>query len=219
MSADVRGYVLTGGRSSRMGVDKAELRLGGRTLLEIAVRKLQGICTEVVISGQRERVPSGVRVLQDVWPDCGPMGGMVAALRDAGANPALFLPVDMPLLPQELLARMAEVWLRSAAPVCFAVTDGRAQPLLSLLRFGALREMEAALARGEYKVRPVLEAAGKGCGGVLRTEISTSRRDAGWPGWLPGDAEWDARELWFANLNTPEEFAAAERVFSLPVDI
>ncbi len=210
MRSEVRGYVLAGGRSTRMGLDKAEMRLGGRTLLEIAVGKLRRVCGEVVIAGQRETV-LGVRVLPDQHPDCGPIGGIAAALRDAGGAPAMFLPVDMPLVPEELLARMAERWVRSEATVCFVVADGRFQPLVSLVRSGALREAEAALERGEYKVRPLLETIGERNGGVLRTEISTDERTAVWPDWVPSEKEWVARELWFANLNTLEEFAAAER--------
>ncbi len=190
-----------------MGVDKAEMRLGGSTLLEIAISKLRRVCAEVAVVGQRKSVPAGVRVIADGWTGCGPMGGMEAALADAGGGSALFVPVDMPLLPREILEGLAGEWGRSEARVCFAVTDGVVQPLLSLLRSEVLAEVQAALGRGAYRVRPMLEAAGQG---VVRTEISTAVREAVWPGWEPTEGEWALRELWFSNLNTPEEFAAAE---------
>lgn len=210
MLAGVRGYVLAGGRSSRMGSDKAGMRLGELTLLEIAVGKLRRICEEVVVVGQRELVPRGVRVIEDLRPGCGPLGGMEAALTDAGEGSAMFLPVDMPFVPGELFRQMAGEWLRSDSRVCLAVVDGRVQPLVSLVRADVLGEVQGALARGAYKVRPVLEAAGGQKVHVLRTEIATLVRDSVWPGWRPSDEEWEARELWFANLNTPEEFRSAE---------
>lgn len=210
MLAGVRGYVLAGGRSARMGSDKGDLRLGGVTLLEIAVGKLRRMCEEVAVVGRRDAVPSGMRVIPDLRPGCGPLGGIETALRDAGESWAMFLPVDMPFVPVDLLEGMATEWVRSEARVCFAVVDGRAQPLVSLLRPEALHELQAALLHGEYRVRLALEAAGEAAGGVFRMEVSTSERNGVWPGWRPDKGEWAARELWFSNLNTPEEFALAE---------
>jgi len=216
VNTGVCGYVLAGGLSSRMGSDKAEMQLGGLTLLEIAVGKLRQICGEVVVVGRREFVPAGVRVIPDLRPGCGPMGGIEAALSDAGSGRAMFLPVDMPLVPADLLGRMAREWIGSDARVCLAVVDGRVQPLVSLVGSEMLRAVRGALARGEYKVSPVLEGAGAEDASqvegrsVVRTEISTAERDLIWPGWRPSEEEWAARELWFANLNTPEEFASAQ---------
>ncbi len=128
----------------------------------------------------------------------------------------MFLPVDMPFVPTDLLERVAREWIRSEARVCLAVVDGRVQPLVSLVSSEVLAAVQGALEQSEYKVRPVLERVGYASDsradahGVLRTEISTLERDSVWPGWRPSDVEWSARKLWFANLNTPEEFASAE---------
>ncbi|GAC1355694.1 MAG: hypothetical protein NVSMB3_01150 [Acidobacteriaceae bacterium] len=211
---EVRGYVLAGGQSSRMGRDKAGLRLGGLTLLELAIGKLRRICGEVAVVGQRDDAPAGVRVLPDMWEGCGPIGGMEAGLRDADGGAVLFLPVDMPFVPAALLDRMMREWVRSDARVCVAVVDGRVQPLVSMVRSEVLPEIQAALGRGDYKVAPVLERVGGACDGgrgMMRTVIATGTRDRVWPGWMPDDEAWAVRELWFANLNTPEEFEAAER--------
>ena len=192
-----------------MGVDKAEMRLGGRTLLEIAVGKLGAIADEVVVVGQRESVAGGARVIRDLRPGCGPMGGVEAALRDARQGAAVFVPVDMPLVPAGLLGKMVGAWVESGSSVCLCVADGRVQPLLSLLRAEVLAEVQMRLDRGEYKMQPMLEAAGGSR--LVETEISTTERGSVWPGWGPRDAEWAARGSWFANLNTPEEFREAER--------
>lgn len=210
MTTEVRGYVLAGGRSSRMGENKSEMRLSGSTLLEIAVQKLRRVCREVVVVG--EHAPTGVRVIRDLRPGCGPMGGIEAALRDIDRGSAAFLPVDMPFVPAELLERLVGEGVRCDAKIGLLVADGRVQPLVSLVRWDALSEVAAALEAGEYKVRPVLERAGRAAGGAVLLEIATRERRSVWPGWNPGDADWRMRELWFANLNTPEEFACAERL-------
>lgn len=225
------GYVLAGGRSSRMGQDKAAMQLGGATLLETAVRKLRQVCAEVVVIGGG---PDGGadRVVADRHPGCGPIGGMEAALSDIRGDWAMFLPVDMPLLPGGLVEALGSAWsmaVASGARATMTVVDGAPQPLISLVHRGALATVEAAVARGQYKVRPVLEeaagqvAAAQGIpvsGALCRTEIRMEAGERSGPGmvrvghetvWRPSAAEWRLRHLWFSNLNTPEEFAEAEQ--------
>lgn len=221
------GYVLAGGRSSRMGQDKAAMRLGGATLLELAVAKLRPVCQEVVVVGPGVE---GVRSILDAHPGCGPVGGIEAALADCCGDWAAFLPVDMPLLPGGLLRAMVGVWRRDAgegARVCFAVTEGRVQPLISMVHRAVLPWIRGALERGEFRVRPVLERAaaeladeigGRAEGLLLRTEVRVEGRGARIGGevvWRATAAEWAARELWFSNLNTPEEFGEAERLAAM----
>ncbi len=209
-----------------MGQDKAAMRMGGATLLELAVGKLQPMCEEVVIVGPGAE---GVRSLADAHPGCGPIGGMEAALGEGGGDWAVFLPVDMPLLPGGLLRALVGVWGRDmgeGARVCFAVTEGRAQPLISMVHRGVLPWVREALGRGELRVRAVLERAAAELAGELgaptemalrRTEVRVEAeggtravRIGGEAVWRATEAEWAARELWFSNLNTPEEFREAE---------
>ena len=228
----MRGYVLAGGRSSRMGVDKAGLRIGGRTLLDLAVEKLRRVSAAVVVVGMRVDAPAGVRVIADQVAECGPAGGIEAALRDLaavqdevdddqdGAEWAAFLPVDMPLLPGGLFEELVRIWLgRDPAPaVAMVRADGAMQPLVSLVHRSVLPHVQRAVAAGEFKVRPMLEGAAaelptSDAGepwGVERTELQVDTLQGGFGEWYPTPAEWDLRQQWFGNLNTREEFRAAQ---------
>ena len=227
----VRGYVLAGGRSSRMGVDKAELRLGGMTLLERAVAAMRVVCEDVVIVGERSGIPAGTRGIADRVAGCGPMGGVVASLADceglasgSGGGWAVFLPVDMPLVPGELLRELVERWTGDAAArVCFAVTDGQAQPLVSAVHTAALAGLAAALEHGELKLRPLLEQVGaeltSGRGEALRrSELTVSDAGVEIDGervrWMPPAAVWARRTQWFANVNTPGEMEVTKELFA-----
>ena len=227
----VTGYVLAGGRSSRMGQDKAELRIGGSLLIERAISKLRDLCDEVVVVGRGE-IYSASRALPDLHPGCGPIGGIEAALRDAREAWAIFLPVDMPLLPGGLVRAFACDWLLAAqtgARVGMAEIDGEVQPLLSMVHRELRPFLTGAIARGQFRVRPVLAAAaaelaaqrGVALDGVLRrTSLRTCAEDDSQPGdlsigvqgsWTPTAREWRMRGLWSSNLNTPEEYRIAER--------
>ena len=92
------GLVLAGGRSSRMGEDKAMLRIDGRSLLERAMRALWDAgADKVAISGTRA---AGIA---DRWPGTGPVGGIASAMHDLPDGEWLVVPVDMPRLGSEIL--------------------------------------------------------------------------------------------------------------------
>ncbi len=222
------GFVLAGGRSSRMGMDKAEVIFRGQTMLEIAVGTMSAVCDEVVVIGNRERVPAGVRSIPDAFPGCGPMGGIEAALRECQRTSAefgVFLPVDMPLLPAGLLRALVAVWRQtSTVRVAVVVADGRVQPLVSLIHVDVLPTLQAALTRGDHKLQPALRAAAGTLadglrvaedGVFLRTLLEFGDRvvlspDGAGLLWRPSDREWETRAAWFANVNTPEELREAE---------
>lgn len=100
--------VLAGGKSSRMGQDKAALVLGGRTLLERAVALLQDAGAELVLIGGAR----GHNSVPDLLPHCGPPGGLYSLLEHIKLNygldgsPLLLLPVDMPLLSVPTLQKL-----------------------------------------------------------------------------------------------------------------
>ena len=92
--ARVEVCILAGGLSSRMGRDKALLRLGGKTLL-----------SHVKSAAAALKCPVRV-VRRDLIPRCGPLGGVYTALKTTEANRILFLSCDMPFIPASLLERM-----------------------------------------------------------------------------------------------------------------
>lgn len=112
--ADFLGVVLAGGKSSRMGQDKAMLTLRGRTLLDHQAEKLQHLfgLEQVFVSGY---YPSH-HFLVDEEPGLGPLGGIETIVKMAqkrtsahNSQPSffLFIPVDMPLISKESLAKLA----------------------------------------------------------------------------------------------------------------
>jgi molybdopterin-guanine dinucleotide biosynthesis protein A len=190
----VGGYVLAGGRSLRMGTDKALLEIGGRPLVAHAVEKLRTICAEVHILTNNEALGIFAPLVQDLHPGCGPIGGIEAALAHSGFDWNLIVPVDLPFVPSGFLrAWVGRVLGREGARVAYFDVEGRAQPTLVLIHREAGRHISAALERGEYKLLATLELAGEG--GSLYVE-SVCEAEA---------------QLWFANLNTPEEFELARR--------
>lgn len=224
MLSEISGYVLAGGRSSRMGQDKALLKLGGRTLLDRAVSTLRRCTGDVTVVGTDllPEVPS----IADEAPGQGPLGGIEAALSHLSRDWAAFLPVDMPLLPPGLYAALISDWHSQAQSGChlgFLVVNGLPQPLVSLMHRSTLPSVRDALRANQNKVVPVLESAGRQMALNLglqeetvlrRTEFIAGIAANPLP-WTPSGIEIASHHLWFANCNTPEEFHEAEELLRL----
>jgi molybdopterin-guanine dinucleotide biosynthesis protein A len=200
----VEGFVLAGGRSSRMGQDKALLAVGGRTLVEIALDKLRsvGLATPR-IAAARSDLSSYAPVVPDLHPGCGPLSGIEAAL-EATAQPLnVFLPVDMPLLPArflEWMLRRAEI---TGAWVTVPRINGWPQPLCAVYHRDLLPPISASLLGFNYKVMPVVSAA---AGESRALDVFDMERLASSHPELLGFSPLPLYR-WFHNCNLPENMA------------
>lgn len=187
---DVSVFVLAGGRSSRMGSDKALLPIGGMNLLQIAVAKAREVSPRTLIVGSQERYARYGDVIEDIIPGCGPLSGIHAALSTTQSELNLILSVDMPLISQDFLRWLTQTAASGDELVIVAEAHGRAQPLCSVFRRAAIAQVENALRTGEYKVDRLFS--------VLPTR-------------LVAETEWRAAGFLpdiFRNVNTPEEYEA-----------
>src|SRR5437016_7342832 len=159
MHPEVTGFVLAGGKSSRMGANKALLEFDGRPLIEYAKSILESICVQVFILGQRNLYGRFGQCYEDVYPDCGPLGGIHAALLNSPTEFSLITAVDTPFIKAEFLDYLVERAVNSPAMVTAPRVAGKMQPLCTVFRPGFLNIAEAALKSGRFKVEPVFASA------------------------------------------------------------
>lgn len=138
------GIILAGGKSRRMGTDKAGLTLNGMTFLEIQVRKLQFLgAADIIISGKPSAFP-GTRSVMDLYPDCGPLGGLCSSFPTIPQRCALVLSVDIPLISVPTLKDLLETHLRGDHDATILAREGRIEPLIAVYNTdtaGILREL------------------------------------------------------------------------------
>jgi molybdenum cofactor guanylyltransferase len=179
------GFVLAGGRSSRMGRDKALLILNGETLVQRALRTLAEVCDEVAIAGGAPHLQQFGRLIPDPIPDSGPLAGIVAALEQSGCEWNLFLAVDVPFVPREAWQQLLAAASQTEAIAVMARVQGEIQPLCSAFRRSAAAELHRELESRNLKITRATEAAGP-------------------------IAYVDFKNIgWFRNFNTPSEFEHA----------
>ncbi len=100
--------ILAGGKSSRMGKNKAELLYNGQSFLENLIKKAQCLGIENIYLSGYKGVREDAKAVMDVYPEVGPLGGLHAGLTAATTPYCLVLPVDIPQLPLEFLEAMLE---------------------------------------------------------------------------------------------------------------
>jgi molybdopterin-guanine dinucleotide biosynthesis protein A len=194
--SQLSGFVLAGGKSTRMGQDKAAVTLNGLTLLQHALAALREVCRDVAILGKHELYGALAPVYEDIFPGCGPLGGIHAALSSSQTQFNLIIAVDTPFLSPKFLSYMAEKAIASDAVVTTPEIDDYTQPLCTVYTLSFRSIAEHALRLGNYKIVPLFPR-----GRTLVIKETELRKFA------------FAIDM-FENLNTPEDLARARRRFS-----
>lgn len=107
MEDDVTGVILAGGKSRRMGEDKRFINVGQATLLDRSCSVMAASFPEVLIITAQDSEPlevQGCRVLQDLIPDCGSLGGLYTGLSRATFERIFVVACDMPFLKREMIS-------------------------------------------------------------------------------------------------------------------
>lgn len=134
--SDFSMIVLAGGKSSRMGADKADLCLKDKTFLEIQIEKGRQLGIEdIQVSGYR-RNKCSCPITEDRFPGKGPLGGLEACLRKAKHEKCLVLSVDVPLVPVQELEKLMAASQANTAPATILKHGGNEQPLIAVYHRG-----------------------------------------------------------------------------------
>ena len=190
--ADLEAFILTGGASSRMGTNKALLRIGDKTFVERLAETLNSLSHKVSSVGQRFDLPK-LNYVSDIVPGWGALGGLQAALAASSAEWTLVVACDLPFVTNELIAFLMGKREQFAAVVP-RQADNRPQPLCALYRTEACKEKATELVRSGFR-RPL----------DLLQAIETR--------YVPFSEleQLDHSSKFFVNINTPEDYYEATR--------
>jgi len=182
--------VLVGGRSSRMGVDKARAESDGRALALRVADAVAKVCDSVKLVGDPATYSDlGLPVIADRFPGQGPLAGIEAALAATGCDNNLIVSCDMPAISQNLLEA---IFAAAETGDCALPRhdDGRLEPLCAVYRRSCHPVILAALEAGIRKVTDALQW--KGLSAASKPLALRYVR-------VPDPAS-------LANLNTPEDW-------------
>lgn len=183
--------MLAGGRSSRMGTPKALLPFDGEPLIVHIVRRLERLCSEIVVvaAPEQELPPLPATLVRDEVAFQGPVGGITYGLGAAHGDVCFVTSCDSAFLNTALVAHLLDEM--TGFDVVVPHWQDRLEPLHAVYRRSVLPLLREQLARQE--LRPV----------YLFDKVRTRRIDE------DEIRQFDPEGLSFFNMNTPEDYAAA----------
>lgn len=183
----IGAVILAGGKSRRMGTDKAVLSYEGQSFLERIAKELDCF-DEIILSANDDGhyVKFGLPVVKDIYPDCGPLGGLHAGLCSCTSDALFCITCDVPLFKvslAEYLCSKSEDDFDAVVPVS---KDGHMHPLCAVYKKTAAEIFEKQILSKKFKIIDAY-AFMKVC-------------------YVPLE-EIDNADTYLFNVNTPEEFA------------
>jgi signal transduction histidine kinase/GTP:adenosylcobinamide-phosphate guanylyltransferase len=187
------GALLAGGKSTRMGREKALVKVGDRTLIEHMVHLLKPIIPKpmIITNTPAKFAFLQLPIYQDLYPDSGPLGGIHTALKKSTHSHVLILACDLPFVTTQVIRQLCD---HALGHDIVAVDAGSGvEPLCAVYSKACLPEIEKQLSGGRFKVTAIYKQLDVKV--LYREEIDVS---------LPQDT--------FLNINTPADLVKAEKI-------
>lgn len=145
--------ILSGGKSSRMGEDKALLQVGAKTIIEMMIDKLKPFCNEIIISADNVEKYSkfGYKVVPDKFKNSGPLAGIYSSLLESNTERNFVISCDLPLVSQNVIEKIINT--NSDKEIILPVTDGKYHQLCGVYSKSVLEKAEFILNAEEEKGR------------------------------------------------------------------
>ena len=155
----VDALILAGGKSSRMGGQhKGNLICENETFVQRLINEMTKISDQILLSygNTIHTEDSKCKIVQDIYADCGPIGGIHAGLNKAENEKVIIVACDMPFMRAEFFDKLAEM-MTETTDVIVPVVDGRIHPLAAIYKKRVLPAVETQILSGNYRLRHLLD--------------------------------------------------------------
>ena len=153
----VTGILLAGGKSTRMGKDKAFIPFMGKNLMMHNLSLLRGMCHEVLMSANQPVFENfGIRVIKDIYPDAGPIGGMHACLRESSFQYSIILSCDLPFINQGLLFGLF-AHINEGYDIIAYQCNNQVEPLFACYSKNVLPQIEKNITQKDFKLQNIFK--------------------------------------------------------------
>ena len=188
----IGAVILAGGKSNRMGCDKAVLSFEGQSFLARIIKELEGFDEIVLSTNNAEQYGAyGLPVVKDIFTDCGPIGGLHATLSFCKSDALFFVSCDTPLFEGALAAYLCAKAGSDIDAVVTVSRDGFMHPLCAVYKKSAAAVFEKQILSGQNKIVDAYNQMKMRYVPLANTPYA---------------------ETLLYNVNTPEEFARLKQV-------
>lgn len=184
----MKAIILSGGKSSRMGQDKALMQLGDKLVIEHSIENLSAVFDEIFISGNCAHYPVSLKIIPDDFPEKGPMGGIYSALKYCKED-VFVCSCDMPFVSVELIQNILHEQKENKINVVRCLE--KIYPVLGIYPYSVLDDLEQSIELSQLKMIDFLE-----------------QQNANY---IQLHDDWEEQLL---NINTPQNFKHAENLIT-----
>jgi molybdopterin-guanine dinucleotide biosynthesis protein A len=190
----ITAAILAGGKSSRFGLPKEKEVIEGKTLLEHSIKTARAISSTVFIisSNLLKSTYKNIFIYPDIFPDCGPIGGLYTALKFSSKPIVATIPCDMPKLPAQVYQFLLQK-MESNRPVVATSHQGL-EPLVAIWPVSVLPVIEQNIINRNFSLR------------------NTLRQLKGREIYVP-DFLQNYEEMFFLNINYKQDLKKLNRIY------
>ena len=182
---NTNGYILAGGKSSRMGTDKGLLLIEGKAMIEYVIEQMQPIFDKlVIVSNNPEYEKFGLKVIPDLIKDIGPAGGIYTALNHSDSQLNFMVSCDMPFVTKEAIEFM--ITNSNESQIVLLENLGKLEPLFGVYSKECEEKWLQLIQQGKFKLQDM----------VLHFKVKT----------IPVENNEIFAASFFKNINTKEDF-------------
>jgi molybdopterin-guanine dinucleotide biosynthesis protein A len=182
----ITGIILAGGKSTRMGTDKALIKIGDKNLLETVIEICKPVCKTIIISSNNpEHANYGYPVVIDEINECGPIGGIYSCIKKSETDWNFVISVDTPFVASGFIQFLFQQCGDFDAII--PAYSGKTEPLIALYNQSCLPVIEKQIQLQRFKINHLVAL------------LNTGFVECG---------EWlEKTPLLFKNLNHPEDLS------------
>tara|TARA_R110002111_G_scaffold65239_2_gene107006 strand:+ start:197 stop:781 length:585 start_codon:yes stop_codon:yes gene_type:complete len=155
LQGDISGFILAGGKSSRMGSDKGLIEFAGRRMVEHSILALKPLCSSIqIVTNNSDYCDLGYSVHQDLIEDKGPLAGICTALSLSKTRLNLIITCDSPFVTSALLSHLIEQ--SEGVDAVVPLFNNRVYPLTAVYATSCYTALNKRLIENELKVKDAL---------------------------------------------------------------
>jgi len=159
INEDIVGYILCGGKSSRMNTEKGLVEFQGKTFLKWILDAVTPLTSDITLVTKNAAYTSyGLPMIPDLVEDQGPVGGIYTALADSSSRYNLILSCDIPMITTEVLTFLIQSSISSDSDVCI-LSDGKHDyPLIGCYQKSLFSVFQNAIEQHHLKLCPLVDS-------------------------------------------------------------
>src|SRR5690606_32181897 len=150
---NITGIILSGGKSSRMGTDKAFLSLNGKPFMQHSIDALKPLVAEVfIVSNNKNHDVFGVKRMEDAIENAGPLAGVYTGLKQSKTDYNLVLSCDIPLINATILQKLIAA-IDDVSEIIQIENQGKTMPLIALYKRQCASKFFTLLNQGDHSLQ------------------------------------------------------------------